>query len=127
MIQKQTWLTLSDSTSALWFKTFHLYGGFFRKKSYIGDYIKGSVRVVKPQLGFYKGFITKKIKKGYIRRSLILRSFLIINKLNINFKFNSNASLIIKKKNLILSSHIIGPTSNKLKNKRLLLLFKYIL
>ena len=127
MIQKQTWLNLSDSSSALWFKTFHLYNGFFRKKSYIGNYIKGSIRIEKPQLGFYKGFITKKIKKGYIRRSLILRSFWITNKLNLNFKFNSNTSLIIKKKNLVLASHILGPTSNKLNNKRLLLLFKNII
>ena len=73
MIQKQTWVNICDSSSALWVKVFQLYGGFFRKTTSVGFFIKGSVRVYKPQVIFYKGYTKKKVKKGLIRRSILVR------------------------------------------------------
>jgi hypothetical protein len=46
MIQRQTWLNVTDNTNVNWLRTFHLYKGFFRKQTTIGFFIKGSARVV---------------------------------------------------------------------------------
>lgn len=126
MIQKQTWLNLSDSSSILWLKTFHLYGGFFRKITTTGYYIKGSIRILKPQIIFYKGFYSKKFKRGNIKRALIIRDLKKTSYSLYKFNFNINSAMLIKKKNIILSKYVIGPSSKKLKNKRLLMLFKFI-
>lgn len=128
MILKQSWLNLTDSSSILWTKIFHLYSGFYRKITSIGYFVKGSVRVLKPQLFFYKGFTKKKIKKGFIRRSLIIR--VVYKKLRIFlpfFTFKTNSSILIKKKNIILSKYLLGPANFFLKNKKIITLFKYVI
>ena len=56
MIQKKSWLNVSDNTNVNWLQTFHLYKGFKRGSSPIGFFIKGSARVVEPPRVEYKGF-----------------------------------------------------------------------
>lgn len=128
MIQRQTWIQLSDSSSALWLKVFHLYGGFFRRFSIAGEYVKGAVRVIKPQVAFYKGYSAKKFKKGLVRRSLLIRTISVCPRLRSpEFIFKRSAAVLIKKKHIPSSAHLLGPASRLLRNKRVLLLFKCIL
>lgn len=99
MIFKKTWLFVSDNTNITWISSFHLYKGFFRKSSNIGNFFKASAKIVEPPLIVYKGFKIKFNKKGDICRSLILRTKFKIKKNSNNFiNFKSNDSIIIKKK-----------------------------
>lgn len=126
MIQKQTWVNICDSSSALWVKVFQLYGGFFRKTTSVGFFIKGSVRVYKPQVIFYKGYTKKKVKKGLIRRSILVRQTYNLKNNLFFFNFSKNTSIFIKKKNVVTSKYIFGPSTRLLKKKNLIQLFKYV-
>jgi len=127
MIQRLTWLNLTDSSAVLWIKAFQLYGGFFRRTTQTGFFLKGAVRIIKPQLGFYKGFNIKKIKKGAVRRVLVVRTAYKKTLFPLTFVFSKNSATLIKKKNLFLSKHILGPTSRLVRNKRLQKLFLYLI
>jgi ribosomal protein L14 len=124
MILKLTWLNLADTSSILWIKTFQLYGGFSRRVSKPGNFIKGSVRSLRPQREFYKGYKFKKVKKGFIRRTLILRSRYNYLNNNLIIQFSTNTGCLIKKKNIVPSPSILGPGIGAIRNKRLLNLFK---
>jgi len=100
MIFKKTWLNVADNTNVDWIQTFHLYKGFYRKFSQIGDFVKGSARVVEPPRIEYKGFKVKFNKKGDICKGLLIR-----NKYNIQnadgaiIYFYNNSTILLKKKN----------------------------
>lgn len=128
MILKKTWLNVADSTNVQWIQTFHLYKGFFRKKTYIGFFIKGSARIVEPPRIEYKGFKVKFNKKGDICRGLIIRNNYKILRYDgsVNY-FNNNSIILIKKKQEIKSKYLFGPVSYLLKRKKFLSLFKKII
>ena len=128
MIQRQTWVYASDNSLAQWIKVFHLYGGFKRNFTSISYYIKGSIRLIKPFIIYYKGFQTKKLKQGMIVRGLISRQvYSCFYLTSVFFQTKMNTILLIKKKNIFLSQYLFGPGTYKIRNKRLLLLFQYLL
>jgi ribosomal protein L14 len=100
MIQKESWVIITDNTNVKWVKTFHLYKGFFRKVTRIGFFIKGSARLVEPPRIEYKGFKYKYKIKGDICRIWLCRtnSWLLIKDSKL-LKFNNNAGINITKKN----------------------------
>lgn len=125
MIQKQTWIKLTDSSQAQWVNTFHLYAGFYRKTSSVGYFIKGSVRIIQPPMQVYKGFSVKFINKGRIVRTLLTRqkySSLLLN--TISRKSWLNTGVVLKRKGNLLASHLIGPVMKEVKKKRYIQLFK---
>nr|YP_010117026.1 50S ribosomal protein L14 [Euplotes vanleeuwenhoeki]QPM99240.1 50S ribosomal protein L14 [Euplotes vanleeuwenhoeki] len=127
MIQKQTWVKIADSSLAKWSKTFQLYGGFSRANTSTGNFIKGSVRIVQPPIQTYKGFTVRIIMKGKVSKILITRQVynsLFFNWLGINFKLNSG--IILKKKKIPSSQHILGPTTRNIRFKKYILFFHFI-
>ena len=48
MIKKHTYLIPSDRCGVWWVSVFHLYKGSFRKTAYVGDFVKVSVKITKP-------------------------------------------------------------------------------
>ena len=128
MIQKKSWLSISDNTNVKWIQIFHLYKGFYRKKTTLGFFVKGSARVVEPPRLEYKGFKFKFNKKGDICRGLLIR-----NKFNVKKNdssvifFKNNNFVLIKKKQDLKSKYLYGPVSKIMKRKKFLLLFKIIL
>ena len=129
MLFKQTLVITSDKTSVKLLKIFHLYKGFFRKKTKESFFIKGSVKKVKPPVIEYKGFKRKTIKKGDVKRGVIIKT---TSKKTLNDQkkivFNINSILIIKKKFLFISKYFFGFNSFIIKRKKILLLFNnYIL
>lgn len=125
MIQKLTWLKLSDSSQAQWVNVFHLYSGFSRKVTSVGFFIKGSVRIIQPPFQIYKGFNLKFINKGKIVKVLITRQRynkqLLYSISRISFL---NTGVVLKRKGNILASHLIGPVMLEIRKKRFLQLFK---
>ena len=127
MIQKETWVYITDNTNVRWLKTFHLYKGFHRKSTSIGLFIKGSAKIVEPPRLEYKGFKYKFNIKGDICRLWFIRansnSITLANKFT---KFFDNSGFIIKKKNDPKSKFLNGPVSKSLKKKKLLTLFSKV-
>jgi len=115
MIQKGTYLTPIDKNGVWVVNTFHLYGGFKRKSAHLSNFIKVSVRSVKPN-----NWITKKSKhisiithtKKYIKKKDGSLLFL---------KFNTN--VLLKKRLSTKGREIIGPGIFNFKRKRFLTSF----
>ncbi len=125
MIFKQTWLNISDNTNVRWIQVFHLYKGFYRKSTKLGFFIKGSARVVEPPRLEYKGFKFKFNKKGDICRGLIIRNKYHVNKNDgSSLYFNSNDTILLKKKQDVKSKYLYGPVTNQIKRKKFITLFK---
>ena len=121
---KESWLHVSDNTNVCWVKTFHLYKGFFRKKSKPGFFVKGSCRVVEPPRLEYKGFKYKYSVKGDITRSWIVRSvFKAVNYDHTIIYFNTNSSILIAKKQNVKSKFVNGPVSQTVRIKKLHTMF----
>lgn len=128
MIQRLTWVYVTDNSLAQWVKVFHLYSGFRRHYTSINYYIKGSIRLVKPFIIYYKGFQVKKMQQGMIVRGLITRQvFVCLYPTTMFCQTRLNTIVLIKKKNLFLSQYLFGPGSYKIRNKRLSLLFQYLI
>jgi large subunit ribosomal protein L14 len=127
MIQKKSWLNVSDNTNVNWLQTFHLYKGFKRRSSTIGFFIKGSARVVEPPRVEYKGFKFKFNKKGNICRGLLVRTAYTNSRLDgATASFYENSTILIKKKQNPKSKYIFGPTLSGLKRKKFKSLFKSV-
>lgn len=128
MLQRETWLFITDGTNVKWVKIFQLYKGFRRRVTIPGFFIKGSARVVEPPRLEYKGFKYKYSLKGNICRSWIIRSrgSLRSNTSGI-IHFSGNSGINIKKKNNPKSKFLLGPISRILKRKKLLTLFKVVI
>lgn len=128
MIFKKTWLNITDGTNVRWLQTFHLYKGFNRRVASVGFFIKGSARVVEPPRLEYKGFKVKFNKKGDICRGLLIRTRFMIKKYDGSpIYFKSNDSVLLKKKNDIKSKYLYGPVPIKLKRKKFLTLFNFVI
>ena len=128
LLQKQTWLFLTDNTNVRWLKIFHLYKGFIRKTTHEGLFVKGSARIVEPPRIEYKGFKYRYKIKGDICRCWIARTnrrqYYNDGKCT---QFNDNSGININKKVNIMSKYINGPISKSIKRKKLVILFKQVL
>jgi large subunit ribosomal protein L14 len=128
VILRLSWLSIADNTNVKWLQVFHLYRGFNRKRTTLGFFIKGSARVVEPPRIEYKGFKFKFNKKGDICRGLIIRTkYKIYKNDGASLYFKENNLVIIKKKYDIKSKYLYGPVSLRLKRKKFLTLFKFVI
>jgi len=91
-------------------KVFHLYKGFSRKHSFIGDFVKVSVKKVVP------GNIIK--KKSKLKGILVRTKFAINLKDGTNYNFKENNVVLLKKRLTPRGKEIVGPTSRMLKRKK---------
>ena len=128
MLQKQSWLFITDNTNVRWLRIFHLYKGSFRKSSSDGLFIKGSARVVEPPRIEYKGFKYRYKIKGDICRCWLSRTKLLKQSLDSKgVQFYDNAGININKKVNIMSKYINGPISKSINRKKLIILFKRVI
>lgn len=110
MIQKHTYLIPADRCGVFWVKTFHLYGGWFRKQSYVGDFIKVSVRDTKAN---------NKLKKKTKIAGIIIRTKKeIIKADNSHIKFKQNSVVLLKRRMTPKGREVFGPISSTIKRKK---------
>ena len=112
MVYKHTVCGVADNSGVWSVFVFHLYKGFNRKVSHIGDYVRISVRDTKPN-----NWLTKKTKK----KALVLRTkketFISDGSYAI---FRSNSLVILKKRLTSEGSEIGGPVVRIFKKKKFL-------
>jgi large subunit ribosomal protein L14 len=112
MIQKNSILVPADKCGVLTVNTFHLYKGFSRKSSTFGDYIKVSIRKVKPE---------NPLQKKTKRKAIIIRtkkSLSVSDGSYITFDYNS--VVILKKRLTPEGKEIFGPIVRSFKKKKFL-------
>ena len=115
MIHKQTILIPSDLCGVWITRTFHLYGGFFKKKARVGDFVKISARRVKS-----KNFIKKK-KKSI---SILIRSRYFLSKLDgSQILFKKNNCILLKRRMTPRGKVIQGPIPKALNRKKFIASF----
>ena len=125
MVQKESWVYITDNTNIKWVKLFQLYKGSNRKSSKPGFIVKGSARVVEPPRLEYKGFKYKYNIKGDIVKLLLVRSNLLIhNKSRFSFFLKTNAAIVIKKKLEPKSKFLNGPIARSIYRRKVSTLFK---
>ncbi len=112
MIQKNSILVPADKCGVLTVNTFHLYKGFSRKSSTFGDFIKISVRKIKPE-----NPLSKKTK----RKAIVVRTkkeLPITDGSCIRFEYNS--VVLLKKRLTPEGKEIFGPILRTFKKKKFL-------
>lgn len=110
MILKETVLVPADKCGVDLVKVFHLYKGFSRKASYIGDFVKVSVKKVLP------GNIIK--KKTKIKGILVRTKFAVGLNDGCVYAFKENNVVLLKKRLTPRGKEIVGPTSRMLRRKK---------
>ena len=118
MIQKSSILIPADKCGVLSVNTFHLYKGFSRKYSKFGDFIKVSVRKIKPD-----NFLVKKSK----RKAIIVRTKKDLSICDgTMIRFNYNSAVILKKRLTPEGKEIFGPIVRNLKKKNFISSFSVL-
>lgn len=115
MIQKESNLKPIDKCGVWSVRVFHLYGGSFRKNSYISNFVKISVKKTRAN-----NWIPKKTKLKSILVTLKKENFKIDGSY---IKFRSNNTVLLKKRLTPKGKILLGPVSNNLKRKRFLTSF----
>lgn len=119
MIIKGTNLIPTDKNGVWTVKTFHLYGGFFKKFALYGSFIKISVRKTK-----LNSLVLKKSK---------LKSVIILTKKEQKkndfsfFKFKFNSCVLLKRRLTPIGKEVFGPVFSGLNRKRFLYSFSGLL
>lgn len=90
LIQKNTICIPKDKCGVLKIRIFHLFRGFFRKKSKVGEFIKCSARKVKPN-----NIIKRKTKLNGV---LINSKYFYIKKDGTSLYTNMNCVVLLKKR-----------------------------
>jgi len=110
VIQKGSVIRPSDNCGVFRVRVFHVYKGSKGKLAFLGDFLKVSARLVKPE---------NPIKKKTKMRSILIRTkFLISRKDSSYISFNRNSLVLLKKRLTPKGKNIRGPVVRKIKRKK---------
>jgi ribosomal protein L14 len=110
ILLKESLLIPADKCGVDSVRIFHLYRGFNRKSSYVGDFVKTSVQKTSPN-----NWIKKKTKL----KSIIVRtSFRNFNLDGCSFRFKDNSSILLKKRLTPRGKEVVGPIVRSIRRKK---------
>lgn len=119
MIFKGTRLIPLDKNGVWLVNTFHLYGGFLKKFSSIGNFIKISVRILKNNLWTFK--------KAKLKSIIIWSKYFSKKNDGTYIKYKYNNCVLLKKRLYPLGKEIYGPGNYLLYRKKFLYSFSGII
>lgn len=119
MIIKGSNLIPADKNGVWLVRTFHLYGGFFKKFAVFGNFIKISVRQVKLN--------SLVLKKSKLKSIIILTKKLQKKNDSSNFRFKINSCILLKRRLTPVGKEIFGPAFSSINRKRFLYSFSGLL
>jgi large subunit ribosomal protein L14 len=112
MIQKNTIMQPADSCGVIKTRVFHLYKGSKGRFAFSGDFLKVSIREVKPD-----SILKKKSK----HRSIIVRTlYKNIRKDGSNIIFKYNSIVLLKKRLTPRGKTLKGPISRNIRRRKFL-------
>lgn len=116
MIQKNSIIKPSDSCGVIKSKVFHVYKGSKGKLGFVGDFLKTSARLVKPE---------NPIKKKSKSRAFLIRTIFLVNRKDgSNISFRKNSLILLKKRLTPRGKSIRGPVLRIIKRKKFISSFK---
>lgn len=119
MIQKNSYVYPIDKSGALLGNVFHTYKGGMKKISYVGEFVKISLRKVKPDI---------KLKKKTKVKALIVRAKFRSNKMDgSTLFFYENSVVLIKRKLVTRSKEFTAPADRNILRKKIIYKFPGIL
>lgn len=119
MIQKNTLVYPIDKSGAITGNVFHTYKGGQKRISKTGEFVKISLRKVKPDI---------KLKKKAKVRALIVRTAYRSLKNDGSYcKFYENSVVLIKRKLVMLSKEFIEPADRNIRRRKIIYKFPGIL
>lgn len=119
MLQKSSIVVPSDKNGVFTANVFHLYGGFSRKFSIFGNYLKISIRKTKPD-----NVLNKKSK----RKAIVVRTKKNVKIVDGSFiRFDYNSVVVLKKRLTPEGKEIFGPIIRNFKKKKFLSSFSGVL
>jgi len=111
MILKKTNLVVGDNTMISKVTVIHLYGGSFRKKARIGDYVLIAI----PDRRVQRPFINKNLYLGII----VTQKQKYTRKNGVYIRFCSNKVLLLTEQKKIVGTRIYGPVALEIKKTNL--------
>lgn len=119
MVSKGTYLIPSDKCGVWFVNVFHLYGGFSRKSSKFGNFVKVSVRKTKPN-----NWLSKKQK----RKAIIIRTLKEIKKNDGSYVyFNFNNCVLLKRRTTPEGKEVYGPILKNIRRRKFITSFPGII
>jgi ribosomal protein L14 len=106
MVQKGTFVYVGDNTGAVWVKCIHLYGGFYKKKARVTDYILIAIQ---------KRRLLRKFINNFIYLALLItqkKNFFRLNGYYIKFYYNKILLLTEAKK--LVGTRVLGTACKEL-------------
>lgn len=126
MIQKNTKLIPADRCGVVWVKVFHLYNGWYRKVSHVGEFVKASVKEIYVDLKIKRKLKIKTPKKAKVV-GFIIRTTKEINKNDGSFiKFLENNVVLLKRRMTPRGKELVGPIVWNIKRKKFLSSFSVV-
>ena len=119
MIQKNSYVYPIDKSGALLGNVFHTYKGGQKKISKIGEFVKISLRKVKPDI--------KLKKKSKVKALIVRTTFKSIKLDGSNMYFYENSVVLIKRKLIMRSKEFIAPADRNILRKKIIYKFPGIL
>lgn len=111
----------------MWVKTFHLYNGWFRKVSHVGEFVKASVKEIYLDLKLKRKLKVKTPKKAKVV-SFIIRTKKEIQKNDGSFiKFLENNAVLLKRRMTPRGKELVGPVTWNIKRKKFISSFGIII
>lgn len=115
MVQKTSIISVSDKCGVWFVNVFHLYQGYNRKYSRIGNFLKISIRKTKPE-----NWLKKKTKT----KAILIRSRIFNSSFDGSYvKFSYNSCILLKRRLTPFGKKLYGPTLYKIKRKKFLSTF----
>lgn len=109
MIQQETYLDVADNSGAKTVMCIKVLGGSRRRYARIGDIIIVSVKDAIPRA---------KVKKGDVQRAVVVRCAKATQRPDGSaIRFDTNAAVLIDKKNEPIGTRIFGPVARELRAK----------
>ena len=116
MIQKNSIIKPSDNCGVIKSKVFHVYKGSKGRLAFIGDFLKTSAKLVKPE---------NPIKKKSKSKSILIRSVFCVNRVDGScLSFKRNSIVLLKKRLTPRGKSIRGPIIRLIKRKKFISSFK---
>lgn len=115
MIQKNSFVFPIDKSGALLGNVFHTYKGGQKKISKVGEFVKISLRKVKPDI--------KLKKKAKLKALLVRACFKSTKQDGSNIYFYENSVVTIKRKLIMRSKEFTAPADRNIKRKKIVYKF----
>lgn len=119
MLQKLTRAVATDQSGVGWVQIFHLYGGSIRRKSSVGNFVKGAVK----SIAFYPKYIRGKRYRP-TRQGFVVRGLATVAVYGQRFADNSrvwalrNGLALIKKRGVFRAKHTQGVLLRAVRRRR---------